>query len=61
VEVGDGTVRAAGGIVGIFVVVEANPDNVTTEEEEFDLVGLVARAEGVGKEGLEVVEGDGLE
>jgi hypothetical protein len=41
--------------------VEANPANVATEEEEFDLVGLVARADGVGKEGFEGVEGDGRE
>lgn len=38
-------------------------DNVATEEEEFDLVGLDARPpdEGVGKDGFEVVEGDGRE
>ena len=60
-DVGEGADRAAGGTCEILGVVEAKPDNVATEEEEFDRVGLVARAEGVGKDGFEVVEGDGRE
>lgn len=63
VDVGEGADKAAGGTCEIFGVVEAKLDNVATEEEELDLVGLEARppVEGVGKEGLEVVEGDGRE
>jgi len=63
VDVGEGADKAAGGTCEILGVVEAKLDNVATEEAEFDLVGLEARppVEGVGKEGLEDVEGDGLE
>lgn len=34
---------------------------MATDEEEFDLVGLAARADGVGKDGFIRVEGDGRE
>ena len=61
VDVGGGADRAAGGTCDILEVVEAKPDKVATEEEEFDRVGLDARADGVGKDGFEVVEGDGRE
>lgn len=61
VDVGEGADRAAGGMVEILGVVEAKPDSVATDDEELDLVGLVARAEGVGNTGFEVVEGEGLE
>ena len=40
---------------------DAKPDSVATEDEEFDRVGLDARAEGVGNVGFDVVEGDGRE
>jgi len=61
VDVGEGADKAAGGMVEILGVVEAKPDSVATDDEELDLVGLVARAEGVGNTGFEVVEGEGLE
>lgn len=61
VDVGEEAGRAAVGICEILGVVEAKPDNVAMEEEEFDRVGLVARAEGVGKDGFEDVEGEGRE
>jgi hypothetical protein len=61
VDVGEGADRAAGGTCEILGVVEAKPDNVAMEEVEFDRVGLVARAEGIGKDGFKVVDGDGRE
>jgi hypothetical protein len=61
VDVGEEADKAATGSCEILGVVEAKPDNVAIEEEEFDRVGLVARAAGVGKDGVEVVEGDGRE
>jgi hypothetical protein len=57
---GDGADNAAGGTCDILGV-EAKLDNVATDEEEFDLVGLGARTEWVGNEGFDVVDGDGLE
>ena len=41
------------------VAPEVNADMVATDEDEFDLVGLAALTEGVGKEGCEGVDGDG--
>ncbi len=40
---------------------DAKPDSVATEDEELDRVGLEARADGVGNEGLDRVDGDGRE
>ena len=60
-DVGEGADNDAGSTVEIFGVVAGNPDSVATEEDEFDLVGLAALADGVGNEGLDVVEGDGRE
>ena len=60
VEVGEGADNAAGGTVEIFGV-EAKPAIVATEDDEFDRTGLLARAPGVGKDGLEVVDGEGRE
>ena len=37
------------GIVDIFGVPGGSADKVPTDEDELDLVGLAARAEGVGK------------
>jgi hypothetical protein len=42
-------------------VEDAKPDSVATEEEELDRVGLDARADGVGNEGFDKVDGDGRE
>lgn len=42
-------------------MVDVKPDSVATDEEEFERVGLVARADGVGNWGFDVVEGDGRE
>jgi hypothetical protein len=58
--VGDGADNAAGGTCEILGV-GAKLDNVATDDEEFDLVGLGARTEWGGKDGFDVVEGDGLE
>jgi hypothetical protein len=60
VEVGEGADNVTGGTDEILDVDEAKPDSVATEEEEFDLVGLVPLG-GAGNEGLDVVEGDGRE
>lgn len=60
-DVGEEADKVGGGTVVIFGVVEGKPDKVATEDEEFDLVGLAARADGVGKEGFDDVEGDGRE
>ena len=59
VEVGDGAERVAGGAVESLGPEEAKPDNVATEDEEFERVGLLALAVGVGNDGFEIVEGDG--
>ena len=58
---GEGADSAGGCTVETFGVVETKPDNVATDDEEFDRVGLVARADGVGNDGFDVVEGDGRE
>jgi hypothetical protein len=60
VDVGDGAESAIGGIVEILGV-EEKADTVATEGDEFERVGLVARTGGVGKEGFEIVEGEGRE
>lgn len=60
-EEGDGADNAAGGTWDILGVEDAKPDSVATEEEELDRVGLEARADGVGNEGFDRVDGDGRE
>jgi hypothetical protein len=60
VDVGDGAESAMGGMVDILAV-EAKGETVAMEEDEFERVGLVARTGGVGKEGFEIVEGEGRE
>jgi hypothetical protein len=62
VEPGEGADSAAGGTCEILGVEEAYPDSVAMEDDELERVGLAARPpEGVGKDGFDVVDGDGLE
>lgn len=58
---GDGAEKAAEGTWEILGVVDMKQDSVATDEEEFERVGLVARTDGVGNWGFDVVEGDGRE
>ena len=61
VEVGDGADKAGGGTVEIFGVEDAKPESVATDEDELDRVGLLPRADGVGKDGFDMIDGDGRE
>jgi hypothetical protein len=61
VDVGEGADNAAGGTVEIFGVDDAKPDNVATEDDELDRVGLLALTVGVGKDGVVSIDGDGRE